>query len=81
MKGEDKSKKPVEDEPEEQYEQLQDIPHPELSFEEAPGADDEMSPLEDKIRNMSVHAHKLIKENKYVVVFEYCLWCSVVYLW
>lgn len=63
VKGEDRSNALVADEPDEQYEQLQDIPHPELSFEEAPGADDEMSPLEDKIRNMSVHAHKLIKEN------------------
>jgi len=72
VKGDDRSSALVADEPEEQYEQLQDIPHPELSFEEAPGADDEMSPLEDKIRNMSVHAHKLIKENKYVEI-EYIL--------
>lgn len=60
---EDKSGPLVPDEEESQYEQLDDIPHPALSFADAPGQDDDLSPLETRIRDMCLHAHKLIKEN------------------
>ena len=60
---EDKSGPLAPDEEESQYEQLDDIPHPTLSFAEAPGQDDDLSPLETRIRDMCLHAHKLIKDN------------------
>ena len=62
-KGEDKSSPLLPDEEDSQYEQLDDIPHPELSFAEAPGNDDELTPLETKIRDLCLRAHKLIKDN------------------
>ena len=63
-KGEDKSPPVAEDEEESQYEHLDDIPHPTLSFAEAPkDTEEELTPLEKKIRDICIHAHKLIKEN------------------
>lgn len=60
---EDKSGPLAEDEDESQYEQLDDIPHPTLSFSEAPGQDDDLSPIETRIRDLCLRAHKLIKDN------------------
>ncbi|WPT14386.1 hypothetical protein PSENEW3_00000516 [Picochlorum sp. SENEW3] len=63
-KGEDKTPPVAADEEESQYEHLDDIPHPTLSFAEAPkDTEEELTPLEKKIRDMCIHAHKLIKEN------------------
>lgn len=55
---------PPPDEDDDQVESLDAIPHPSLSFESAPGKNQEMNAVESKARDMSVHAHKLVKENK-----------------
>ena len=46
-----------------QVERLADIPVPALSFEGAP-TEGELSPVEEKARLLSLHAHKLVKDNK-----------------
>lgn len=58
---------PPPDEADDQVESIQDIPHPILSFAEAPSPEEPLTPLESKARDLSVHAHKLIKENNKLV--------------
>lgn len=44
---------------------LSAIPVPPLSFSAGEAAEaDELNELETKARNMSLHAHKLVKDNK-----------------
>lgn len=43
---------------------LSAIPVPPLSFSSGEAAEGELNELESKARNMSLHAHKLVKDNK-----------------
>ena len=43
-----------------QVESLADYPAPALSFEGAPGQEDELNEVETKARQMAIHAHKLL---------------------
>ncbi|KAL4524887.1 hypothetical protein Ndes2526A_g06986 [Nannochloris sp. 'desiccata'] len=58
------SMEPIPDEPEDQVESLDQIPHPTLDFSQAPDNDAPMTEIEDKIRKMSLAAHKHIKDNQ-----------------
>lgn len=53
----------IPDEPEDQFETLDSIAHPTLNFEGAPTGDDPLNEVENKIRDMSLAAHHLIKDN------------------
>lgn len=59
------SMEPIPDEPEDQVESLDQIPHPTLDFSQAPGVlDPKETEIEEKIRKMSLAAHKLIKDHQ-----------------
>lgn len=46
---------------------LSAIPVPPLSFSAGEAAEADLNELETKARNMSLHAHKLVKDNKCAV--------------
>jgi Tetratricopeptide repeat len=54
----------IADEPEDKVESLDQIPHPTLDFSQAPANDAPMNEIENKIRLMSLAAHKLVKDNQ-----------------
>ena len=45
-------------------ERLADMEVPPMSFEGAPTGEDELNEVEKKAREMSLHAHKVVKEKK-----------------
>ena len=52
----------VPDEPDDQVEHIEDIEVATLSFDNAPSNDQPLNEAEEKVRAMSMHAHKLIRE-------------------
>jgi hypothetical protein len=52
------------DEADDEVETLDQLPHPTLDFSQAPENDAPMNEVEEKIRQMSLAAHKLIKDNQ-----------------
>ena len=53
----------IPEEPENAFETLDGIEHPVLNFEGAPSGEAPLTTVEEKIRDMSLAAHKLIKDN------------------